>query len=290
MIRRLIDCRERAGVGADVARGPRAVPTEGLQCRMALAEIIAAPGFAAQRIARSIKATRSQASAFRSSAARSTAAASRGEAPVSSMAAAQCADASVGIDRAQCSQQVARAGDARRPAAGRASASRVIPKPRVRARGPTTRPGQFQRAATARGAGFAATIGRQVPSATRPARPARWSAEACEIATVSRRVNPELGSRRGSRARPRSITPRIPGRVTLDSATFVASTMRRVPGAAGASAACCSASDRSPCSGTISTCDRGASFSPRLPLNGPGLAPQRAAWDEGWGDAGRLRP
>ncbi|CAM5487556.1 hypothetical protein RLIN73S_06717 [Rhodanobacter lindaniclasticus] len=90
--------------------------------------------------------------------------------------------------------------------------------------------------------------------ATRPARPARWSAEACEIVTVSSRVKPEFGSKRGSRARPLSITARMPGKVMLDSATLVASTMRRVPRSAGASAACCSASESSPWRGRMSRC------------------------------------
>ncbi len=52
---------------------------------------------------------------------------------------------------------------------------------------------------------------------------------------------PEGGSKRGSRARPESTTARIPGKVTLDSATLVARTTRRVPGSAGANASCCSA-------------------------------------------------
>ncbi len=90
------------------------------------------------------------------------------------------------------------------------------------------------------------------PSATRPARPARWSALACEIATLSSREKPLLGSKRGSRARPLSITTRTPGRVTDDSATLVASTTRRRPSGAACSTRDCCSMGRSPCKGSTS--------------------------------------
>ena len=84
------------------------------------------------------------------------------------------------------------------------------------------------------------------------------------MAMVSNRVNPEFGSSRGSRASPVSITVRMPGNVTLDSAMFVASTTRRFPDDAGASAACCSVSESSPCNGTRSRPLNGVQRHPRL--------------------------
>ena len=90
------------------------------------------------------------------------------------------------------------------------------------------------------------------PVATRPARPARWSAEACDTATTSSREKPLFGSKRGSRASPLSITTRTPGKVTLDSATLVASTTRRRPSAAGCSTRVCCSIGSSPCRARIS--------------------------------------
>ena len=58
---------------------------------------------------------------------------------------------------------------------------------------------------------------------------------------------PLFGSKRGSRASPLSITTRTPGRVTLDSATLVASTTRRRPSPAGCSTRDCCSTGNSPC-------------------------------------------
>ncbi len=72
-----------------------------------------------------------------------------------------------------------------------------------------------------------------MPGAVRPARPRRWSAASRETRVVSRRVIPERGEKRGTRASPESTTIRTPSMVRLVSATDVASTTFRVP--AGAS-------------------------------------------------------
>ena len=85
------------------------------------------------------------------------------------------------------------------------------------------------------------------PSATRPARPARWSAEACEMWVTSRREKPLFGSYEGSRASPLSTTTRTPGSVTDDSATLVASTTRRRPWGSGCRASDCFSTGSSPC-------------------------------------------
>ena len=109
------------------------------------------------------------------------------------------------------------------------------------------------------------------PSATRPARPARWSADACEIDTTSSRAKPLFGSKRGSRASPLSITTRTPGKVTDDSATLVASTTRRRPSVAGCSTRVCCSMGSSPWRARIST----------LLLPSPSGRRWRAAPDEG---------
>ncbi len=66
----------------------------------------------------------------------------------------------------------------------------------------------------------------------RPARPRRWSAEARETRTVSSRVSPTAGSKRGTRASPESTTTRTPSMVSEVSAIEVASTTLRRPGGA----------------------------------------------------------
>ena len=73
------------------------------------------------------------------------------------------------------------------------------------------------------------------------------------MVVVCRREKPLLGSKRGSRASPLSTTTRTPGNVTEDSATLVASTMRRRPSGSGASASVCCSSGNSPCSGSKRT-------------------------------------
>lgn len=73
---------------------------------------------------------------------------------------------------------------------------------------------------------------------------------------VSRRVMPLPGSKRGTRARPASITTRTPSMVRLVSAMLVASTTLRVPRDAGSMAARWAARSSSPCSGQSSTSGR----------------------------------
>ena len=67
----------------------------------------------------------------------------------------------------------------------------------------------------------------QIPAPTRPHLPFRWSADACEIGSIGSRCTFERAAYRLMRAVPSSMTYRIPGTVTEDSATFVAITIRR---------------------------------------------------------------
>ena len=67
----------------------------------------------------------------------------------------------------------------------------------------------------------------QSPGPTRPHRPARWLAEACETGSIGSRCTLLRAAYRLMRARPGSITTRMPGTVSDDSATLVASTTRR---------------------------------------------------------------
>ena len=90
------------------------------------------------------------------------------------------------------------------------------------------------------------------PGWVRPARPARWSAEARETRTVSSRVSPVAGSYFGSRDRPLSTTTRTPSMVSEVSAMDVASTILRRPAGAGLIAASCVRASRLPNSGTMS--------------------------------------
>lgn len=64
----------------------------------------------------------------------------------------------------------------------------------------------------------------------RPARPARWSADALEMGTVSSRHRSERASKAGRLARPESMTAVTPVSVMLDSAMEVARMTRRLPG------------------------------------------------------------
>ena len=66
---------------------------------------------------------------------------------------------------------------------------------------------------------------------------------------VSRRVMPQPGSKRGTRASPASITTRTPSMVRLVSAILVASTTLRSPLGAGSIAARWAARSSSPCKG-----------------------------------------
>jgi hypothetical protein len=91
---------------------------------------------------------------------------------------------------------------------------------------------------------------KQTPGATRPARPARCSALARLIFSVSSVFTPRRASKSGIRARPLSITVRIPGRVSEVSAMFVETITRgRSPLPIARS---CAAASRSPCNGNIS--------------------------------------
>ncbi len=65
------------------------------------------------------------------------------------------------------------------------------------------------------------------PSRTRPHRPFRWRALACETGSICRRWTPRPGLQRLTRARPLSTTLTMPGMVSEVSATFVARMMRR---------------------------------------------------------------
>ena len=78
----------------------------------------------------------------------------------------------------------------------------------------------------------------------RPARPARWMAEAREMRWTVRRGRPDQGESPATRARPESMTARTPGIVMDDSATLVERmTLRMGPGWTARS---CSAGGRSP--------------------------------------------
>ncbi len=88
------------------------------------------------------------------------------------------------------------------------------------------------------------------PGAVRPARPARWLADALLTREMARRGSPDHGDWLATRARPLSITAVTPSMVTELSATLVDRiTLRR---SAGCTARSCSAAGRSPCSGRTS--------------------------------------
>ena len=89
-----------------------------------------------------------------------------------------------------------------------------------------------------------------MPSATRPQRPARWFALACEIASIGSRCTFVRLEYREIRAVPGSTTYRIPGTVSDVSAMLVASTIRRV--GCGSNTRCCSAADSRAYSGSTS--------------------------------------
>ena len=80
------------------------------------------------------------------------------------------------------------------------------------------------------------------PGATRPQRPARWLADACDTGSIGRRCTLVRCEYREMRAVPGSTTDRMPGTVNDVSATLVASTIRR-PGW-GWKTRCWSAADR----------------------------------------------
>ena len=88
------------------------------------------------------------------------------------------------------------------------------------------------------------------PGCVRPARPARWSADALEIGTSRSRSSPTPGSNSICRAVPVSTTAVTPSTVTDVSATFVASTTFRR--ASFCKARSCTSGGRSPCSGSTS--------------------------------------
>ena len=67
----------------------------------------------------------------------------------------------------------------------------------------------------------------QTPGATRPHRPARCAADACEISSIGSRCTFNRREYRLVRAVPVSMTARTPGTVIDVSATLVASTIRR---------------------------------------------------------------
>ncbi len=114
-----------------------------------------------------------------------------------------------------------------------------------------------------------------MPSATRPHRPERWFADACEMGSMGSRCTFVAFEYREMRAVPGSITYRMPGTVNDVSATLVASTTRRLP--CCWNTRCCSAADSRPYNGRISTasgrrrslarsprCERSASSASRI--------------------------
>ena len=88
------------------------------------------------------------------------------------------------------------------------------------------------------------------PGPSRPARPARCSADARLTPTVTRPASPRRWSVRGSRESPASTTSRTPGTVSDDSATAVETTTRRRGPVA--SARSCTCAGRRPCRGRTS--------------------------------------
>ncbi len=90
------------------------------------------------------------------------------------------------------------------------------------------------------------------PGRRRPARPARCTAEAWLIRSVTMRLIPREASHMRRLRSPLSITQVMPSMVRLVSATFVATTMRVLPGAGGLSARCCSAGVCRPYKGSTS--------------------------------------
>ena len=97
----------------------------------------------------------------------------------------------------------------------------------------------------------------QSPGAVRPARPARWDADAALIFSMRRVLIPRFGSYRATRARPESITNVTPSIVSEVSATLVETIIFRP--CEGFTARSCSATGSSPCRGRI------AHWLPRLP-------------------------
>ena len=90
----------------------------------------------------------------------------------------------------------------------------------------------------------------------RPARPARWVAEARDTRRTSRRGSPDHGEWEATRASPESTTAVTPSMVTEVSATLVERiTLRRGPGRTARS---CSSGERSPWSGRTSSPSRAA--------------------------------
>ena len=87
-----------------------------------------------------------------------------------------------------------------------------------------------------------------MPSLVRPDRPDRWFADACEIASIGSRCTFDRTEYRLMRAVPASTTYRMPGTVRLVSATFVASTTRRLSPATfdGSNTSCWSAEESRP--------------------------------------------
>ncbi|CAB4695128.1 unannotated protein [freshwater metagenome] len=66
-----------------------------------------------------------------------------------------------------------------------------------------------------------------MPGATRPQRPARWFADACDTGSMGRRCTLRRLLYREMRAVPASMTYRTPGTVMEVSATFVDRITRR---------------------------------------------------------------
>ena len=89
-----------------------------------------------------------------------------------------------------------------------------------------------------------------MPSATRPARPRRWSASARVTRSVTSRAMPAPGSNRDRRASPASTTTRTSWMVSEVSAIEVASTILRAA-RSGRIAACCACASSAPNSGRI---------------------------------------
>ena len=213
----------------------------------------------------STSAARSQASARSTSPrADSSIAASRGCVPSASMRRPKRGDARVGVERAEPLQQVARGGERAR---GGASTKRRSSLPQ--AASSSAQRGQFDLRDLRRALRLQPLRLRPQAISTSLRRRDRRDRRAGRRRPARSPPSPVARSRcsdrSAARARGRlSITTRTPGRVTLDSATLVASTTRRRPSRIGLQRARSAARrDSSPCSGSDDRRRRSASADAR---------------------------
>jgi hypothetical protein len=88
-----------------------------------------------------------------------------------------------------------------------------------------------------------------MPGEVRPARPARWVAEATEVGTVTKEARPVVGLNTRIFTKQLSTTNLMPSMVTLASAILVETMTLRMPGSAGSNTASCSSVERPAWSG-----------------------------------------